>query len=154
MRCWQWRRNWCNCQQKVQRAQESSLKDNPMPELVAALRADEALILDMTQPPFKDQPNNYGIRVILCVPMMLAGRLAGIMTLDYGSLDHEYTQEEIALAKAVAKLAALVIERERLLRDRAEARANEMALRKSHRRMDEFLGMASHELRTPLTTIK
>ena len=137
-----------------QRAQESSLEDNPMPELVAALRADEALILDMTQPPFKDQPNNYGVRVMLCVPMMLAGRLAGIMTLDYGSLDHEYTQEEIALAKAVAKLAALVIERERLLRDRAEARANEMALRKSHRRMDEFLGMASHELRTPLTTIK
>ena len=137
-----------------QRAQESSLKDNPMPELVAALCADEALILDMTHPPFKDQPNNYGVRVMLCVPMMLAGRLAGIMTLDYGSLDHEYTQEEIALAKAVAKLAALVIERERLLRDRAEARANEMALRKSHRRMDEFLGMASHELRTPLTTIK
>ena len=48
--------------------------------LVAALCADEALILDMTHPPFKDQPNNYGVRVMLCVPMMLAGRLAGIMT--------------------------------------------------------------------------
>src|SRR5207245_9622842 len=83
-----------------QRAQESSLKDNPTPELVAALRADEALILDMTQPPFKDQPNNYGVRVMLCVPMMLAGRLASIMTLDYCRLDQEYTQEEIGLAQA------------------------------------------------------
>src|SRR2546423_9378932 len=123
-------------------AQESSLENNPMPELVAALRADEALILDMTQPPFKDQPNNHGVRVMLCVPMMLAGRLAGIMTLGYGSLGHEYTQEEIALAKAVAKLAALVNERERLFRDRGGAGRNEKGPRQSHRRASEHLGMA------------
>lgn len=43
---------------------------------------------------------------------------------------------------------------ERLLSERAEAQAAEMALRESSRHMHEFLGIASHELRTPLTTIK
>ena len=33
-------------------------------------------------------------------------------------------------------------------------RANELALRETNQRMDEFLGIVSHELRTPMTTIK
>jgi signal transduction histidine kinase len=49
---------------------------------------------------------------------------------------------------------ALVMERERLWRERAEARANELALRDATQRMDTFLGMAGHELKTPLTVIK
>ncbi|MEO8971946.1 MAG: HAMP domain-containing sensor histidine kinase, partial [Ktedonobacteraceae bacterium] len=47
-----------------------------------------------------------------------------------------------------------VLERERLLQERAQAQANELALREANRRMDEFLSIASHELRTPLTAIK
>src|SRR5260370_34855771 len=58
------------------------------------------------------------------------------------------------MASSVAKLASILLERARLLRERAEARATELALRDANRRMDEFLGIASHELRTPLTTIK
>jgi signal transduction histidine kinase len=54
----------------------------------------------------------------------------------------------------VAQLAALVIERERLLREHAEAQANELALRAANKQMDDFLSMASHELRTPLTSVK
>jgi signal transduction histidine kinase len=46
-----------------------------------------------------------------------------------------------------------VLERERLQREREEARSNELALREANRRMDEFLGIAGHEMRTPLTTI-
>ena len=53
-----------------------------------------------------------------------------------------------------SSLAALVIERERLLRERAEAQASELALREVNRRMDEFLSIAAHELRTPLTSIR
>ncbi|HEY7414823.1 MAG TPA: PAS domain-containing sensor histidine kinase, partial [Ktedonobacteraceae bacterium] len=47
-----------------------------------------------------------------------------------------------------------VTERERLARERAEAKANELILREANRLMDEFIGIAGHELRTPLTTIK
>ena len=118
------------------------------------LRANEALVFDMTQPPFDTQTNPYNIHTILITPMIIGEQLVGILSLDYGGQQHDFDADEISLAKAVAKLAALVIERDRLLRERAEARANELALREANRRMDEFLGMTSHELKTPLTSIK
>ncbi len=131
-----------------------SLRDNPMPELVARLRANEVLILDMMQPPFDAAPNPYNVHIMLTVPMTISETLVGLLLLDHGGDAHGYTADEIALAKAVAKLGALVIERERLLRERAAAHANELALREANQRMDEFMGIASHELKTPLTTIK
>jgi PAS domain S-box-containing protein len=124
------------------------------PDQQARLRANEILLLDMRQPPFNELPNLYNIGVLLIAPMCVGDQVVGMLSLDYGGLEHEYTQEEIALTKAVARLSALVIERERLLRERADARATELALREANRRMDEFLGMTSHELKTPLTSIK
>ena len=127
------------------------LKD---PAQSSQLLANEAILLDMTRPPYSAMPNPYNISVLLIAPMSVGDQLIGILLLDYDGKEHEYTPGEIALAKAVAKLAALVIERDRLLRERAEARANELALREANRRMDDFLGMTSHELKTPLTSIK
>src|SRR6266702_3388946 len=124
------------------------------PEHISRLRANEVLQLDMTQPPFSDQPNPYGIQTLLIAPMCIGDQLVGILSLDNGSIRHEYTQEEMALAGAVAKPAGLVIERERLLHEREGSRANEIALRAANRRMDEFLGIACHELKTPLAAIK
>src|SRR5438874_1197552 len=137
-----------------QQQHESRLSDSRTPELISRLRANEVLQLDMTQPPFSDQPNPYGIQTLLVAPMCIGDQLVGILSLDNGSRRHEYTQEEMALAGAVAKLAGLVIERERLLQEREESRANEIALRGANRRMDEFLGIACHELKTPLAAIK
>ena len=130
------------------------LRDGADPIMLERLLANDVLLLDMTKPPLSDAPNPYNIREMLVVPMSLGNQLVGFFTLDHGGVQHDYTSDEIALAKAVAKLTALVIERERLLRERADARANELALRESNRRMDEFLGMTSHELKTPLTSIK
>jgi signal transduction histidine kinase/PAS domain-containing protein len=124
------------------------------PDQQARLRANEILLLDMHQSPFNELPNPYNIGILLIAPMCVGDQVVGMLSLDYGGLEHEYTQEEIALTKAVARLSALVIERERLLRERADARAAELALREANRRMDEFLGMTSHELKTPLTSIK
>ena len=129
------------------------LSDSPYRELVSRLRAHEVLLLDLTQPPFVDKPNQYGVRTMLVAPMFVGDQLVGILLLDDGGAEHDYTAEETALAGAIAKLAALVLERERLLYERAKAQANELVLREANRRMDEFLGMAGHELRTPLTAI-
>ncbi len=65
-----------------------------------------------------------------------------------------FPSEELALAGAVARMAALVIERERLIQERAEERARRIALSDANERMDEFLAIASHELKSPLTSIK
>jgi signal transduction histidine kinase/PAS domain-containing protein len=138
---------------RADQQQYGRLSDHRYPELVSRLRAHEVLLLDMTRPPFIDQPNPYGMRKALLAPMFVGDQLVGILALDYGGVEHEYTPEETALAGAIAKLAALVIERERLLYEQAKAQANELALREAQRRMDEFLGMAGHELRTPLTAI-
>ena len=138
-----------------QRQQEISLNDSPTPELVALLRANEVLVIDMSQLPFRDQPNPYNIKAMLVAPMCIGDRLIGILTLDYGDdTHHQYKEEDIALASAVSQLSALVIERQRLLSERAESQGRELALRTANARMEEFLGVASHELRTPLTTIK
>ncbi|HVB20842.1 MAG TPA: PAS domain-containing sensor histidine kinase [Ktedonobacteraceae bacterium] len=138
----------------AEQPENSRLSDSPMPEMVARLRTNEVLILDMTQPPFDAAPNPYNIHIMLTAPMATGNTLVGLLLLDHGSDAHIYTDEEIALTKAVAKLGALVIERERLLHERANARANELALREANQRMDEFMGIASHELKTPMTTIK
>ncbi len=130
------------------------LNDSPAPDLVEQLRSGEVLILDMTQPPFNEAPNPYNVHTMLTAPMSTGNSLVGLLSLDHGGEAHQYSNEEIALAKAIARLGALVIERERLLRERADARANELALREANRRMDDFLGMTSHELKTPLTSIK
>src|SRR5579872_2721276 len=68
--------------------------------------------------------------------------------------DHDYTQQERAFAKAVARLAVLVIERERLLEERAEALSKAQAWQKATERMNTFFGIASHELRTPITALQ
>ena len=140
-------------QWRADQQQYSRLSDNLYPELVSRLRAHDVLLLDMTQLPFLGQPNPYGVRTVLIAPMFVGDQLVGLLLLDYGGVEHTYTQEETALAGAIAKLAALVIERERLLYERAKAQANELALREANRRMDVFLGIAGHELRTPLTAI-
>ena len=125
-----------------------------MPRILARLQQEDVLVLDMTVPPFDSLPNPYDSKTILIAPMRIADRIIGIITLDYGSVEHSYTQSEIALATAIGTLSALVIERQRLLTAQAEARGREVALQEANRRMEEFLGIASHELRTPLTTIK
>ncbi len=124
------------------------------PELNARMSENEVVVLDMTQPPLSERPNPYGIQTMLLAPMILGSSLVGVLVLDHGGRYQHYTQRDIALTKAVAKLAALVVERERLVQERAEAQANVLALDDANRRMDDFIGIASHEIRTPLTSIK
>ncbi len=134
--------------------QQANTMQTMAPRVLELLRSREVLILDMTQPPLTELPNPYDTKRMLIAPIRLGERTVGLLSLDYGSTEHTYNQDEIELVTAVATLSALVIERQRLLTAQAEARGREVALQEANRRMEEFLGIASHELRTPLTTIK
>ena len=130
------------------------LGESLTPELTERFASGEVVVIDLRQPSLSHISNPYHAQTILAAPLRIGQRLVGEFALDFGPEAHNFTPQEIALTSAVGKLAALVIERERLLREREEARTNVLALREANRRMDEFLGIASHELRTPLTKIK
>jgi signal transduction histidine kinase len=124
------------------------------PELAARLAAGELVVVDVTQPPYDQQPNPFGVTVALGVPMRLHGEFIGILSLDHAGERHVFSADELALAQGVADLAALVIERERLQAEATAAQAQALALAETNARMNTFLGIAGHELRTPVTSIK
>lgn len=140
---------------------EQTLGEGLSPDLVERLQAGETLALDLTKPPYNSTPNRYGTTSALVTPMSFQGRLVGLLVLDFREQGpegeqqpHQFTREEIQLAEAVARLGAVVLERERLLQEREATRARTLALEEANRRMDEFIGIAGHELRTPLTSVK
>jgi signal transduction histidine kinase len=124
-----------------------------IPALLAHLRAGEVVHTDLGAMTTKSL-HPFGPCEALLAPMRMGTQLIGVLGLDYGGEAHTSAPEEEALAGAVAKLAPLVIERERLLRESALTHARELALRETTRRMDEFLGIVSHELRTPLSSLR
>ncbi len=90
----------------------------------------------------------------LLVPMQIGETLVGMLRLDAGVQVKASLSNKLAATRSIARLGALVLEHERLLRERAEAQANELALREAQAQMDTFLAIAGHELKTPLTCIK
>jgi signal transduction histidine kinase len=137
-----------------QEQQNVRLSESTDPAMLKRFRAQEVVVIDLTQPPYSELPNPYNIKQMLAAPIVLGTRILGFFTMDYGGLDHTYTPEEIELTKAVTRFAALVMERERLLTEAALARADELAFRETASRLDTFMGIVSHELKTPLTSIK
>ena len=122
------------------------------PEIIATLRDGHSMVLDTTASPRREAA--FGTTTALIVPMRVGERLIGTLALDSGRPARDYTDDDHAVASAVAQLTALVLERERLLREAAEAQAALLALAETNRLMNEFLGIAGHELRTPLTAIR
>jgi PAS domain S-box-containing protein len=123
--------------------------------MMATPQTGEPVILERTHPAVRTWEQLFSAQRLLFVPMLVGGTLVGILEVDYGP--EEYCvrcPNKLMLAKAVARLGALVLERERLLRERARAQANELALRETNQQMDTFLGMAGHELKNPLAILK
>lgn len=131
-----------------------NIHTSPVALLTARLQAGEVVVQEMRVSPFNIWKDERQSQAILVAPMSVEQQLIGLLVLSQHGETERSTPEEVALAGAVAQLLALVFERERLLREQAEAQATELALRAANQHMEEFLGMVSHELKTPLTSIK
>ncbi len=127
------------------------LTNHNMPELVELLRYDQMFTLDITQTEWYEPQLYTDSSIVLIVPLNLKEQLLGLLILDYEG--HPINDGETVLIHAMAQFIALVLERERLLTERAEAQANVLALQETNRLLDEFIGIASHELRTPITAM-
>ena len=132
-----------------------TLGEDLSPQSVAALQAGESVLLEQRDLSVNRIVEHSPGRASLLVPMQVHQTLVGVLRLD-GEANAEVStgQNRSALISTFARLGALVLERERLLCEREEAHASELALRETQTQMETFLGIAGHELKTPLTSMK
>ncbi|MBY6243894.1 PAS domain S-box protein [Methylosinus sp. Sm6] len=85
---------------------------------------------------------SFGIQAYCCHPLLHQDRVIG--TLSFGTRSRiRFSDDEIAVMKAVADLVAIAMRRVQ----------TEQALRDADRRKDEFIATLAHELRNPLAPI-
>ncbi|HLG60463.1 MAG TPA: ATP-binding protein [Ktedonosporobacter sp.] len=122
--------------------------------LVSYLKNDEVVMLDGMSLPLHTQVLPYYVQTVLAAPICVNDALIGVLCVDDGNREHTYTANEMTLIQTVARLMTLILARERLQQERAQAQASELASREANRRMEEFLGIVCHELKTPLTIVR
>jgi PAS domain S-box-containing protein len=122
-------------------------------EFVDRLRVGEMLSLDSSHQLFRDLPSYK-----LITPILKNGELIGIFLVAYGNVKPDLTSQDLATIHAVAKLAALLVEREEAFYERNHAQQMlqnaKSELERTSKVKGDFLGIVSHEFRTALTGIQ
>ena len=130
------------------------LERAPEQATIQQLQLGQPVIINLRQAHDRAIVEQYGLKALLISPMRIGERLVGFIMLDTADQAAGFSDAELSLISAISKLAALVIERDDMLRKQATDQAQTLALAQATQRMDEFLGVAAHELRTPITVIK
>jgi signal transduction histidine kinase/PAS domain-containing protein len=86
---------------------------------------------------------SFGIRVFVCNPLQVDGRLLGTLAFASRSRD-ELSPDELDFLQTICQYAAAAYERMRLIQ----------RLQDADRRKDEFVATLAHELRNPLAPIR
>ncbi len=122
--------------------------------MLASLKEDTVISLDGMTLPLYTPVLPYYVGSVLVAPLSMNNRLIGLLCVDDGNREHRYSSYETTFLQTIARLAALLLSRAQLLREHAEVRANELALREANRHMEEFLSIVCHKLKTPLTVMR
>lgn len=96
-------------------------------------------------PGFVQFTQPFPVQTIIIASVYPGERMTGVIVIDYGSDRLTYRKDEFALMEVVARLCALVIDRQQLMDEGAEAQGRVIALREANTRMEEFLGIASEQ---------
>lgn len=104
---------------------------------------DEMLVASIPDPERLAIAREIGFTSAMIVPLIARGRTLGAITLVSAESGHHYTDEDLQVARHLARRSALAVDNARLYQD--AQRALEIRSR--------FLSIASHELQTPITLI-
>jgi signal transduction histidine kinase/PAS domain-containing protein len=152
-----WWTRWEQAGQEREEGQQRHLQlgDVLPPSALAALHAGELVLPEQLPASFLQWLQQHSqVRSSVLVPMRIGEALVGVLQIEGRECrpvgETSATEQKGALVQAVARLGALVLERERLLRERTQAQATELALRQTQAQMEAFVATAAHDLRSPL----
>jgi PAS domain S-box-containing protein len=109
---------------------------------LARMQSGEVQLLDFADAPFREQRPLPALQQALVVPVRLEETLVGVLSFNRAYKLYDYTEADLALARGTARLAGLVLERERFLREREAARTEEQRLRQLNQRLTNLIELA------------
>jgi signal transduction histidine kinase len=116
------------------------------------LQQGRVIVVDATHnPQLRRAMGTPSAASVLIAPLLRGEAVVGLMGLRYAQEDPPFGPETQSLVRASARLATMILEQERLMREREEAHATVLAMQEASKQMDAFVGIASHELKTPIT---
>jgi K+-sensing histidine kinase KdpD len=118
--------------------------------LLERLRTRPVVRLETARARHAYAPELSGDGPVVCAAMQIGTSTIGYLAVDFAGGAYTHSAEGEALAAAAARLAALIIDRDRLLRARMET----IRLRDLERTRRDFVAEVSHDLQTPLTAAR
>jgi signal transduction histidine kinase len=115
------------------------------------------LVKDARQDRRLRQGGGFYIYSLIVVPIIVKGRILGVLGTSIAHPGRQFTQADLRLAMALADRAALAIENSRLYtqerRLRQELEDLNQKVQEANRLKTEFVTVVTHELRSPLASI-